>query len=293
LIIQMKGKKALHAIIFVLIGILFFILFLYLGFPYESLRRRIIGELEAKTPFVYEIEKVLPHPLLGLSFKNAVISSIIGTKKVKVLEIERLRVAISLLQLIRGRISLRFWGDTLGGTVEGRLSKSGSQGKLILLGKEMNLRKLHVLRNVVGVEMVGVLRGKTALTLGGGDISRQSGTAEFTVSEVKLTKLPLPGLAPLEVGLIQGSLEMKSRNVIVKRLAFSGGDFPGEVLGNILLDAPLSQSRLNLRITVKPSAQFDPKHRVLLSLLGRRGKTEGSYGFSLRGTLGHPQIVTR
>lgn len=290
MIIQMKGKKALHAIISVLIGILFFILFLYLGFPYESLRRRIIGELEAKTPFVYEIEKVLPHPLLGLSFKNAVISSIIGTKKVKVLEMERLRVAISLIQLLRGRTSLRLWGDTLGGTVEGRLSRSGGQTKLTLLGREMNLRKIQVLRDVVGVEMVGILRGKTTLTLGEGDISRQSGTAEFTVSEGKFSKLPLPGLAPLGVGLIQGSLEMKGGNVIVKRFAFSGGDFNGEVLGNILLDARLSQSRLNLRITIKPSAQFDPKHRVLLSLIGRREKTEGSYGFSLRGTLGNPQI---
>ena len=288
--IQMKGKKAFHAVIFVLIGILLFILFLYLGFPYESLKRRIIGELEAKTPFVYEIEKILPHPLLGLSFKNAVIYSIIGTKKVKVLGIERLRVAVSLLQLLGGRISLRLWGEILGGTVEGGLSKSGGQAELTLLGREMNLRQIQVLRDVVGVEMVGILRGKTALTLGEGDISRQSGTAEFTVSEAKFSKLPLPGLAPLGVGLIQGSLEMKRGNVIIKRLAFSGGDFNGEVLGNILLDARLSQSRLNLKITIKPSAQFDPKHRVLLSLLGRRGKAEGFYAFSLRGTLGHPQI---
>jgi len=290
LTIQMKGKKAFHAVIFVLIGILLFILFLYLGFPYESLKRRIIGELEAKTPFVYEIEKILPHPLLGLSFKNAVIYSIIGTKKVKVLGIERLRVAVSLLQLLGGRISLRLWGEILGGTVEGGLSKSGGQAELTLLGREMNLRQIQVLRDVVGVEMVGILRGKTALTLGEGDISRQSGTAEFTVSEAKFSKLPLPGLAPLGVGLIQGSLEMKRGNVIIKRLAFSGGDFNGEVLGNILLDARLSQSRLNLKITIKPSAQFDPKHRVLLSLLGRRGKAEGFYAFSLRGTLGHPQI---
>lgn len=289
----MKGKKAFHAVIFVLIGILLFILFLYLGFPYESLKRRIIGELEAKTPFVYEIEKVLPHPLLGLSFKNAVIYSIIGTKKVKVLEIERLRVAVPLLQLLGGRISLRLWGEILEGTVEGGLSKSGGQAELTLLGREMNLRQIQVLRDVVGVEMVGILRGKTALTLGEGDISRQSGTAEFTVSEAKFSKLPLPGLAPLGVGLIQGSLEMKRGNVIIKRLAFSGGDFNGEVLGNILLDARLSQSRLNLKITIKPSAQFDPKHRVFLSLLGRRGKAEGFYAFSLRGTLGHPQIVTR
>ncbi len=291
--IQIKGKKGLQAVIFVLIGILLFILFLYLGFPYEPLRRRVIGELEAKTPFVYEIEKVHPHLPLGLTFKNTVISCLVGTKKVKVLGIERLRLTASLLQLLGRKISLRLWGEILGGVVEGRLSKGRGQAELTLLGREMNLRQIQTLRDVVGVEMAGILEGKTALTLGEGGISQQSGTAEFTISEAAFNRLPLPGLAPLRIGLIQGSLEMKRGNIIIKHFAFSGGDFNGEVLGNILLDSRLSQSRLNMRITIKPSAKFDPKHQVLLSLLGRRGKAEGFYAFSLRGTLGHPQIVTR
>ena len=63
--VQMKGKRVLHAVIFILLGVFLFIFFLYIGFPYETLERRIIGELEAKTPFRYEIEEVRPHLLSG------------------------------------------------------------------------------------------------------------------------------------------------------------------------------------------------------------------------------------
>ncbi len=291
--IGMKGKKAFHPVIFVLLVILLFMVFLYIGFPYESLKRRIIEELEVKTPFLYEIEEVIPYPLLGLTFKNVVIYSMVGPKKIKVLGIERFRVTISLLRLLKGEVHFRLWGEVFGGIVEGGTSKRRDQGELRLWGRDINLRRIHILSDVLGVEMAGILKGKTGLTFGEGGISRQSGTAEFTIREAMLSRLPVPGLAPLPVGLIQGNIELRDGSAIIKRLAFSGGDFNGQVLGNIFLNPTFSQSRLNLRVTVKPSAKFDPKHRALLSLLGRRGKTEGIYSFSLRGTLGSPRMVMK
>jgi len=46
LAVQMKGKRVLHAVIFILLGVFLFIFFLYIGFPYETLERRIIGETD-------------------------------------------------------------------------------------------------------------------------------------------------------------------------------------------------------------------------------------------------------
>jgi type II secretion system protein N len=293
LTIGIKGKKAFHAVIFVLIVMLLFIIFLHIGFPYESLKMRIIEELETKTPFLYEIEEVIPYPLVGLTLKNVVIYSMVGPKKIKVMGVERFRVAISLLQLLRGKVYLRLWGEILGGIVEGGASKRGGQGEIRLSGRDINLRRIHILSDVVGVEMAGIMEGKTELTLSEGGISKQSGIAEFTISGAMLSRLPLPGLAPLRVGLIQGSTELRGGNAIIKRLAFSGGDFNGEVLGSIFLNPKISQSTLNLRVTIRPSEKFDPKHRVLISLFGRRGQTEKIYSFSLRGTLGSPRIVTK
>jgi len=293
LTIGRKGKKAFHAVIFVLIVMLLFIIFLYIGFPYESLKMRIIEELEAKTPFLYEIEEVIPYPLVGLTLKNVVIYSMVGPKKIKVMGVERFRVAISLLQLLRGKVYFRLWGEILGGIVEGGASKRGGQGEIRLSGRDINLRRIHILNDVVGVEMAGIMEGKTELTLAEGGISKQSGIAEFTISGAMLSRLPLPGLAPLRVGLIQGSTELRGGNAVIKRLAFSGGDFNGEVLGSIFLNPKISQSTLNLRVTIKPSEKFDSKHRVLISIFGRRGQTEGIYSFSLRGTLGSPRIVTK
>ncbi len=291
--IQMKGKKAFHAVIFILLGILFFILFLYIGFPYDTLKRRITGELEAKTPFLYEIEEVRPYPLSGLTFKNVVIYVLVGSKKVKVLGVDRFRVTLSLPPLLWRKVYLRLWGEILGGTVEGEVTKRGDKGELMLVGRDVNLQQVNILRDAVGVEMAGILRGKTAFTLGEGGVYEQSGTAEFTISEAIVSRLPLPGVAPLRVGGVQGRLELKRGNVIIKSLAFSGGDLNGQVLGNIFLNPNFSQSRLNLRITIKPSAEFDPRYRVLLSLLGRQGQKEGFYAFSLKGTLLHPRLVTK
>jgi type II secretion system protein N len=289
----MKGKKAFHAIIFILLVILLFIFFLYIGFPYDTLKRRVIGELEAKGPFLYEIEELRPYPLSGLTFKNVAIYASVDSKRARVLGVDRFRVTLSLIPLLWRKVHLRLWGEILEGTVEGGITRQGDKGELQLWGRDVNLQQIDILRDVGGVEMAGILRGKTAFTLGEGGISKQTGTAEFTISEAMLTRLPLPGVAPLRVGNIQGQLELKRGNILIKRLAFSGGDLSGQVLGNILLNPNFSKSRLNLRITIKPSAKFDPKYRVLLSLLGRQRQTEGLYAFFLKGTLHQPRLVTK
>ena len=291
--IHMKGKKTFHAIIFILLVILLFIFFLYIGFPYDTLKRRVIGELETKTPFLYEIEELRPYPLSGLTFKNVAIYASVDTKRARVLGVDRFRVTLSLMPLLWRKVHLRLWGQILEGTVEGGITRRGDKGELTFWGRDVNLQHIDILRDVGGVEMAGILKGKTALTLGEGGISAQTGTAEFTISEAMLTRLPLPGVAPLRVGNIQGQLELKRGNILIKRLAFSGGDLSGQVLGNILLNPNFSKSRLNLRITMKPSAKFDPKYRVLLSLLGRQRQTEGLYAFFLKGTLHHPRLVTK
>ena len=289
----MKGKKAFHVVIFILLGIFLFILFLYIGFPYETLKRRIIRELEAKTPFLYEIEEARPHPISGLTFKNVVIYSLVDSKKVKVLGVERIRITVSLLPLLWRKVYLRLWGEILDGTLEGRFSKRRGRGELTLSGRDIDLQRIYILRDIVGVEMAGILNGKTMFTLVGGGISEQSGSAEFTISGVTLSRLPFPGIAPINLGLMQGSIDLRLGRIIIKRLAFSGGDLTGQVLGNIFLNSHFSQSRFTLRITIKPSAKFDPRYRVLLSLLGRQGQTEGFYAFSLKGTLLHPRLVTK
>jgi type II secretion system protein N len=289
----MKGKKVLHVVIFILLGVFLFILFLYIGFPYETLKRRIIGELEAKTPLRYEIEQIRPHPLSGLTFKNVVIYASVDSKKVKVLSVERFRITLSLLPLLWRRVHLRLWGEVLDGTVEGEFSRKGRGGDLTLVGRDVNLQRIHFLREVKGVEMAGTLEGKTMIVLREGDFSGQSGSAEFLINEAVLSRLPLPGIAPLGMGQIRGNIELDRGKVTIKRLASSGGDLNGQVLGNIFLNSHLPRSRLNLRITIKPSAKFDSRYRILLSLLGRQGKTEGIYACSLKGTLLRPRLVTK
>jgi type II secretion system protein N len=278
LAIHTKGKKALHAVIFILFGIFLFFLFLYISFPYETLKMRIIAELEARTPFQYEIEELRPHPPSGLTFKNVTIYAVVNSRRVEVLIVERLRITLSLLPLLWREIYLRLWGKMVEGTLDGDFSKREGRRELALSGRDMSLGRIPI---------------KAMIALREGDISGQSGSAEFLISEATLTRVPLPGIAPVRMGRIQGNMDLKLGRVIIKRLACSGGDFNGQVLGNILLASPLLKSRLNLRVTIKPAAKLDPKYRVFFSLLGRQGKIKESYAFPVRGTLDHPRLVTR
>jgi type II secretion system protein N len=293
LAIHTKGKKALHAVIFILFGIFLFFLFLYISFPYETLKMRIIAELEARTPFQYEIEELRPHPPSGLTFKNVTIYAVVNSRRVEVLIVERLRITLSLLPLLWREIYLRLWGKMVEGTLDGDFSKREGRRELALSGRDMSLGRIPIFREATGLEMAGILQGKAMIALREGDISGQSGSAEFLISEATLTRVPLPGIAPVRMGRIQGNMDLKLGRVIIKRLACSGGDFNGQVLGNILLASPLLKSRLNLRVTIKPAAKLDPKYRVFFSLLGRQGKIKESYAFPVRGTLDHPRLVTR
>jgi type II secretion system protein N len=287
----MKGKKVLQSICFVLFGIFLFLLFLYLTFPFETLKQRIIWELEAKTPFQYEIEDLHPHLLSGLAFKNVVISAAVDSKKLRVLTIERCRITLLPIPLVWGKVSLSLWGKVLDGTLEGDFFKKGGRGELTLSGRDVNLQRVHVLREITDVEVGGMLQGRAKVAMKKGNIPEQSGSAEFVIDEAVLRKLPLPGIAPLRAGRIQGSVDLKLGRIVIKRLTFSGGDLNGQVVGNILLNSPVSESRINLRITIKPSSEFDSKYRLFLSLLGQEEKTMGLYTFSLRGTVRRPLLM--
>jgi type II secretion system protein N len=181
----------------------------------------------------------------------------------------------------------------LAGTVDGDFSKKGRRVELMLEGRDVNLQRIPFLREVKGVEMTGTLKGNAMIALREGDLSGQSGLAEFQIRGAILNILPLPGIAPLRVGHIQGSIELKRGKITIKRLSSSGRDFDGQILGNIFLNSHLPLSRLNLKITIKPSGEFDSRYGMLLSLFGPQGKTKGIYAFSLEGTLFRPRLLTK
>lgn len=112
---------------YVLFFILTFLVFLYLSFPSESFKQRIIYEVEARTPFDLNIKSLNIYPIFSFKFQDVKLSR----AKSLYLSIDDLSVSPSLFYLILKKVSLPFKAHLYGGEAKGRLIYSSKTGQLI------------------------------------------------------------------------------------------------------------------------------------------------------------------
>jgi type II secretion system protein N len=255
---------------------------LYLGLPTTALKERIeaealqragiplrIGALSLRFPPALRLDNVHWQPA--------------GTTPE--LGLEHLQLRPLWWSLLTANPGAGFSAELLGGNANGQLRRNGA-----------------VQAELATLSFAGPLAPTSALQLGGtlrsGSLQgvyppqpESESRVDLTLDGVHLLGLEGVGAASdrLDLGTIHLLASGRGPSLKVERIEASGGALQLSGEGTFLLAQPLPGSRLNLTLTLRPAANFDPQLRDLLGLFAKPA-SDGSLRLRLSGTLGDPRL---
>jgi type II secretion system protein N len=272
--------------IFLLIGIVLMLLGLmagvYLFFPAETLKQRIIQEAEKQPGVELHIEQLTFIPLLNLSARGLML----GLKGLpQPLPIDELSIAPLWSTLLTDNPGLQLQGHLMNGSITAGVLKSGA-----ISAAASGLRFNLPLQQPLPLTIKG--------TLNDADIEAatrlDSGTK--TSMLLHLSDVSIHGLELLKAdggSLVLGNLTLETegqgRSIRVKTMSARGGDFIVNGDGTLLIGRTAASSRIKLELQVSPGPNADPSLASLLELAGAKDG-EGRHLLQLTGTLAKPLL---
>ncbi len=285
---------------YILYGLVAFIVFVYIMFPYDLLRQRVIehasqGNVELK------ITSVSPTFPPGLSMRNVQVAIRQSNASPEVLRLQTLRAWPQWLSLFTPAKSLGFTGQLYNGQISGDLRYTERDGASYWESLA-NFENIDVSRHALLQDMQqnkkltveGRLSGtaSTRLTTTG---QLEQGDVEFKIKPAILT----PGEASrllvrkaLPCDDLNGAAVLTRREWQIEELTCQGDDIRIDLRGTFRPRSPWLSSVPNLRVAMKSEAAFQPELSLLSQwALQRPLGEDGTIKFGLRGRLDKPRPV--
>jgi type II secretion system protein N len=280
-------KYFMH-ICYLLVFFLAAFVFIYLTFPAEDLERRVVYEIESRTPLKADIETVSVSPIFGVNAYNI---NLYRLDK-QLLKIEKLEVKQSVFALFSESCELPFHAEILGGEAEGILTYNSKSEKLEAAEAEVSgvdMEKVaSILPDAFGKRnpvLQGSLNGSFAVKLG----SSAQGDFDFKIkglgiSNIEVRNFPMPAFSNLE-STFKGRMENNITQV--EQLEFLGDDIDLKLSGTMpLLWKVHRGGKIDLKFRLRSSGE---KLNLLRAFLAPQ--RDGTLGGKLVGTVHSPRVV--
>lgn len=271
----MEKKVLLRTLTFAAYFLAVFLLFLFLLFPFEHIRKRIEAEVGLRTPFELSIGRVSPRFINRFALNDVLLSDAQGAV---LFESPLVRTKISLFGLLRGIVKTDLRADVYGGELLLRLHQGGGRDVVLIDADGLDLAAYPLL-----AERGFPLAGRTGGTF---EMNSGAGKGRWWVKGLALRSLKVQGFPVPDLDFEQGWVEAEVRGdrLAVRKLELDGKDLSLRVTGDLVLR---QTGPLNLQVRLKPSERLAREQAGYISLLKNRD-AEGYYRFSLGGTVAAP-----
>lgn len=292
-----KGLKIAGYIAFAFIS---FFVFLYLTFPFEVVKDRLLDDVEKRFRGKYELTvgSISPRLIAGVTLKNVKLKERAEGTQISVVEADKVKLKASVFSLIFGSPKIKFSVLSGGGEVFGRVQSGKDE---VLTGVELdefNLSSLTYLMSKYGLNVKSRISGKVDLNINLNQIIRSSGkisikpnTITILPSKLKagaMGEVDLPALT-ISTGKSLIDAELQRGAIKINDLRLEGGDIDIDLKGSVYLSTKLDNFRLNLRGTFKFSEKLD-QALPFLFIISKQKKEDGTYPITIAGRLSKPQI---
>jgi type II secretion system protein N len=255
----------------------------YLFFPAETLRQRIIQEVETRAGVAVQsvqIEQVSLYPLLTFDARGIELGL---TGLPHPLPIDALSIAPQWSTLLSADPGVLVQGSLMNGTITAGLLRSGAiNARATGLRFDLPIKK-PLPFNVTGTLTEAAFDGDARLDT---EAKTQLLLRLADVNVLGLELLKADG-SRLALGEIILQVEGQGRSMKVKTLSAKGGDFEVNGDGTLLIGRTASSSRIKFSLQVRPSPTADASIASLLELTGKPGP-DGFYSLNLSGTMDKP-----
>jgi len=279
-------------------GVLIFLLFLVLTFPYEVLARRI--EMEARRAGAeVVIGSVGAGGLASVraSDVRVRITPAPGGEPWPELRFERAVVSPDLFALIVRRTSFGFSVQGYGGKASGHVALSSDPrqpglSSLRIDASDLDLSALP-LRELAGVNGAGKLRLKADLPALV-PVETARGSINVALDGGTVTGGAVAGFSVprTNVGRLDGSVAVEKGIARIDKTQVRGGDLEADLDGTVTLRPLLSLSQADLNLRFRPTDNWlneNPTIKGMIGLIQNARQGDGSYAFTLSGPLSRLQ----
>jgi type II secretion system protein N len=274
--------------------------FLYWVFPYDTLKERILGDVERQLGGGLQVsaKSLEPHWFSGVDIEGLEVEGPGERGMVKLVNFKRVRARAALVPLIFGSVRVKFQLD-IG---KGEISGSAKVGEEMIAIKvdvdDLNLSDFAFIQERTGLKIVSQIDGKADLQVNRQQAVRSTGNVGITFQNLRLagSQLKLGELA-LEVPdlLIAKGKDSRIKMSLGKGTAtfenfdLKGGDLGLEMKGKIFLSSRMANYRLNLRGQFSVSEKLNEAFPFLF-IVDSQKKEDGSYPLTITGRVSRPSI---
>src|SRR5262245_17524008 len=280
----------LQILAYTLYALVAFVVFVYLLFPYDLLRQRLMewASQDGVQLVLARLHPVFPPGLRAESMRLQVDSF---SPSEATMSIETFRVHPEWFALVSRNMQLRFEAGLYRGRLEGEARYIKVEGMPLWEVKtrftDLDMTQYALLRKDGKAFIRGRLGGAATATLTN-DGQMQDGSLNLRVQSGAL--LGVPGWQvqlPREIACdtLQGELKTPAKQPGTLLLTCQGKDLFIEARGTMAWKTPLADSLLNVRWQVRSEEAYKPELELLSTVVRRRPDRRGELSFRLQGPL--------
>ncbi|MGE3536296.1 MAG: type II secretion system protein GspN [Candidatus Tectimicrobiota bacterium] len=282
--------RVLRLMAYILYALVAFVVFLYLTFPYDVLRQRLV-DLLSQEGVRLSIERLQPAFPPGLQARGLRLLVEPWSETEAALQLEAVRLQPEWIALLSGTLHVHIEAALYGGRLEGELrhlnSEGGESWDVKTRFTDLDTTEHPLVRKTEKPFLRGRLSGEiTAVLTEDGHLQEST----VLLRGQPLALLGLPGSVfqlqrEIVCDTLQGELKTPPKQAGNVGLTCQGKDLLLEAKGTIAWKAPMAESQLNVRWQVRSEEAYKQEMDLLAVLVRKRPDRRGELSFRLQGPL--------
>ncbi|HBF13920.1 MAG TPA: type II secretion system protein GspN [Deltaproteobacteria bacterium] len=285
----------------IMVGVFAFFFFLVLFFPFETLVRYFLSQVEIQSKGAYKINvgEIDPSFFFKTSLKDFELVLSKPTGDVVLLKTPELKIGVSYLPLLASHVDASFELKSKKGGMEGNMFLSQTMQRFDVDLNQMDFAEFPLLAGWLKIPLSGEINGNIMAEIYPEQVGKNEGEINLKLKDLKIAagkmdlyqgfELEIPDTvlsandpAVLKATLSKGRLDVKELNI-------PGPDMALKAAGRVQINRKLSFAHLS----VNGSFQFSQKLQEVLSILvliEKQKNEQGWYPFNLSGQVSRPKL---
>ena len=274
--------------------VIFFFAFLYITFPYGSVKNALIAKMESSAPVHVEIDKLTPYRLTGIKAENVTITSTEDSGNVLV-KIDRGRVRIHLLPLLAFKVKADVDLYTFGGGMAGQIVWRGQEVAMAANFRDLDISRIGAdrqLKKFGEIRMTGKLGGSVETYINNQEKKRNRGQIRLEYNQLNIANSTIlgnkfPEIVFKDPAVVQMSLT--NRYLKIDEWSLTSDALDIKASGRVTLREKIENSRFNIKFQFKPSDEIEDSLGMFGMMLPEPD-ANGYYNFTFSGTAQNPRF---
>ena len=252
----------LYGLGYLLFGILAFLFFVYMTFPFDTIQTRLVFAVEGATSCQIDVGHQSTRPPLKMTWQQIAVSC--PSKKPFLIQSLEARIGLKPLLSHRGEIDFQIQMDENAGQITGTLLAQSTPNGIAFTVKEEGM---GVSLSPVGLSGTLTMQGEGNWT--GKDVFLGTGSFSFTLTDFKISPQGSPsfgqlaavttlaGVPDIAFSTLSGEIAWKEKTLLIKTF-----DAKGEIVeiamqdGSLVLHDPISESIVSATLQVVPKGSL-------------------------------------